>query len=487
MSNQSVYHKRVKVGIVSFTDTREVAGIDVINRRNLKYQSSLASYMRKGGFDVVEAVGRQNVNSKRLAAEAAHRLLAEEVDCVAIGCWKWTDPMLVVELVRRIGCPVMLVGVNDPDATALGCIAAVGAALWEIAPGDNALRHERCLTGFDRVSCWARGAGALTRLRRSSILLWGGSYCLKMPHLEDDNSYLKSFLIGDILNEDQYVLIRGADELLKSNMNRITKFINKCEGKGMMMAFDARMFTPDALRRQVALYLAAKDRLKELALDENIAGVSVKCQPEISEVYGVTACTIPAFVPYTEDAEGRKPLYAAVCEGDIKGLITSVALQFMSGKPAGFGDIRTLKADGREHLVISNCGGASIYYSRLAGRFAEDAAGVDMSAQCQGASGGAVGYRSPGFGEVTVARLIRIAGEYRMQYAVGNAVETKQEWLNQLGWGSMWPITVIDIGLDLEDFVSRVSSNHFSFIPGDFSGEIEFFCSAAGIEVERME
>ena len=55
------------------------------------------------------------------------------------------------------------------------------------------------------------------------------------------------------------------------------------------------MLTPCSLRRQIALYLAARQRLAELG-EHDIVGVSVKCQNELSEDWGCTGCFLPAFL-----------------------------------------------------------------------------------------------------------------------------------------------------------------------------------------------
>ncbi|MHA1212406.1 MAG: fucose isomerase, partial [Candidatus Heimdallarchaeota archaeon] len=87
------------------------------------------------------------------------------------------------------------------------------------------------------------------------------------------------------------------------------------------------MITKDSISKQIALYLASRDLIaKRLENNERIIGVSVKCQPEISIDYGVTACLLPAFLPFSQDSEGDKPIIPTVCEGDIKGLLTSALL-----------------------------------------------------------------------------------------------------------------------------------------------------------------
>jgi len=481
--------KKIKAGIVSFTDPRAVKGIKEIDNYNLDCQTRLAEALMRNNFDVVLPLKNQLVRSRDTSLKAASALLAEDVDALLLGCWKWTDPMLAVDVVRKVNKPVCLVGDADPTSTALGCMAAVGAALWEIAPNISASRHGRAMNApgqdFETAARWARGAGALSQLRRSALLLWGGSYCLKMAHLDDDPSRLKSFIIGDILVEDQLILAMAADTILSKNKKRVDAFVSWLEKGGAAIEYDKKMLTPETLRRQAALYLAARDRLAELE-DENIAGVSIKCQPALSEVWGATACMLPAFLPFGEDGEGGRPVMATTCEGDIKGLITSLLLQNMSGIPAGFGDIRTVDIFGRPHLIISNCGAASVYYAALSGDAGKTLPALKLRGQCQGASGAAVGYGSPAFGCATIARLIRRQGRYAMQYAFADTRQASPELIAGLGWGDMWPVTVFDINMNLQRFTVAVGSNHYSFVPGDYVQELLSMCAELDLPVECL-
>ncbi len=478
--------KKLKVGIVSFTDPRAVRGIDEINRSNIAAQNRLSASLRKEGVTCIVPLKASCVDGKKTAEVAIRKFLSQDVDALVFGCWKWTDPMLAVDIARRVDKPILLYGDNNEASTPLGCIAAVGAALWEIAPTYNAASHARIVGDFQETAAWARGVGAVSMLRKQSLLLWGGSYCLKMPHLEDDPSALKSFLVGDILTEDQYFLIDGAEKILRSGKKRIADFINWLKNGGTTIEYDGGCATAVNLKRQVALYLSARDRLVELEA-ENIGGVSIKCQPALSERYGVTGCLLPAFIPFGEDSEGPRDALPTVCEGDIKGLVSSMLLRNIAGgTPPGFGDIRHVRQDGRLQLLVSNCGAASAHYADVSGSTRDKLSRIKLKAQCQGAGGCAVGYSGPGFGAATLARLIRCEGEYIMQYVVGESIDISDETAGRLGWGDMWPLSLFDINLDIADFASRMGSNHYSFVPGDYGSELIYACRAAGIKTEDL-
>jgi len=477
--------EKYRIGIVSFTDPRAVSGIDEIDRRNIENQKRLVNFLGKEGFQCCVPLKDSSVNGRAAADKTAGYFQSKDVHAMIFGCWKWTDPMLAVEVARRVDRPLLLYAEDEEDSTPLGCLAAVGAALWEIAPHENAKNHARIIGDPGAAAAWARGVCALGRLRGQSLLLWGGSYCLKMPHLEDDSSALKRFLVGDVLTEDQYFLVRGAEDIL-ADKKRAVGFLKWLEKSGAQIEYDRGMATEDNLMRQAALYLAARDRLDELEC-ENIGGISVKCQPALSELYGVTGCLIPSFIPFNKDSEGKRESVPAVCEGDVKGLVTSMLLSNISGGiPPGFGDIRHIRHGGRVMLIVSNCGGASVHYAGAKKGRKGILGGVCLKAQCQGAGGCSVGYRTQAFGTATIARLVRREGRYAMQYAVGRSMDVNGSVVDRLGWGAMWPLSMFDIDMDLDSFVSNMGSNHYSFVPGDVTAELSAACAAAGIEMENM-
>lgn len=475
---------KIKVGLVSFTENRDVDLVDETVQYEQEQHKILAGYLEKSGFEVINITrGIKDIEQVKIAIDNLKHLNAE---CLIIGTWKWTETMLAVKLVKEMNLPTLLFGKSDDNRTALGCMMAIGSALWEIAANKEMLNHERVLDDYEKVAKWVRGVGAWKKMQQQSILLWGGSYCLKMSHLEDDNSKLKSFLIGDILNESEYILIKKAEEILEGGNERIDEFIKWLARNKCGINFDGKMLTQISLRKQIALYLASRDRLEELK-DENIVGVSIHCQPALSVYYGVTGCFLPSFLPFGMDSEGKKDVVATVCEGDIKGLLTSVMLQNMSGgQPTGFGDIRTLKEGEKTLLLIGNCGGASIFYANNSNKDTEVLPKVNICAQCQGCGGGSVGYCGKSGGVATIARLIRINGKYIMQFGVGNTIEVTKEMKDKLEWGRNWPQIAIDLGISDKRMAQIFGSNHFSLVLGNFSEEIEFFCNQAGIECVKI-
>jgi L-fucose isomerase len=476
-----------RVGVVSFSDPRSVKGLDTINERNLACQREILEAFKAAALEVCVPFEASCITRREQVKQALRQFATADIHALVLGCWKWTDPMLAVETAQRANVPVLLVCTSDEQLTGMGCLSAIGASLWEVAANDYCLNHARIIDDFAAAAQWARAVGAVEDLRRKAILLWGGSYCLRMEHLRDDPAALKSFLIGDVLVEGQYLLIRRAEEIAARSPERIEKFIAWLQDGGASIEFDDAMLTPQSLRRQAALYLAARDRLRELEAEE-VVGVSIRCQPELSVEYGVTGCLIPAFLPFASDSEGPQTPVATTCEGDTKGLLTSLLLERIHGSaPAGFGDIRTMEIGGRQHLIIGNCGAASVFYAANSFDAARVLPELRLRGQCQGATGAAVGYSGKASDRVTICRIIRKAGEYTMQAAVGRMLDVTDDQVGRLDWGSMWPMSVFDIDLDLQDFIEKIGSNHYSFVPGDHLRAVEHACTLMDMPIERLD
>ncbi|HII30117.1 hypothetical protein AUJ69_02980 [Candidatus Woesearchaeota archaeon CG1_02_47_18] len=476
------------IGVVSFTDPRDLALAEEAEGYLKESHQELVGYLEGKGYRISDphkllkkTDGYFGVRSTREIERCIELLKQEGAACLIIGCWKWTEPQLVLRLVKELNIPVLLFTRLDSRWSGATCLTAVGASLWEGAPNRAALTHMRLADRMEGILPWVEGVGALARMNRASVMLFGGSYSLRMEHLQDDIPRLKSFLIGDILQSGEYPIILRADELLKKSPRRIESFIKWLSDNKARIIYDNKMMSSESFRKQVALYLAAKDLI---AMDDPIIGISIKCQPHLSIHYGVDGCLIPAFMPFSEDAEGKKQIIPTVCEGDIKGLLTSCILHQLNPEiPPLFGDLKYVNDD---YFIIANCGAASVYYAANSCRACDVLPNITISAQCQGSSGGAVHYRGRKC-QVTVARLIRIAGHYIMQLGLGKGRDVDDKIMSEMLWGRMWPHVAVDLGITASDLLEVAGSNHYSLTTGDITAEITHLCREAAIPVLRLD
>ena len=206
-----------RVGIISFADSRtDQAMAGEAHQYIRNSHAGLAADLTARGCQVIDplndpAFQPQFVPITTLAErDAAVAYLRQAgAEALVVGCWRWSEPMPIVDFVRRLDLPVVLYGHADANWSGFGGITAIGAALWEVSPNRPALVHTRIRDDADELAAWVRGVVAMQRLRHARLLMWGGTSCMGMEHIPDDLSQLKAWLVGDILVEGQYYLINA--------------------------------------------------------------------------------------------------------------------------------------------------------------------------------------------------------------------------------------------------------------------------------------
>ncbi len=491
--------ERPCVALVTFTDMRE-EGIssEAVERHLREKQEELGAFLAAHGVDAVDPLREMRasaspsygVRSFREVDQVMGILGRARVEAAIIGSWTWSPPMLVKEFVRKANCPILYYTENDPMGGSLSQMSATCASLMEWSVNRFALAHERNFGNRPALLAWVRGMHAAAQMRESAALLWGGTYAVRMEQLQDDIPRLKSFMIRDILMEDQYVLVARAERIIAAQKERIAAFYDWLSGNGLTLRRDASMVTEEALAKQAALLLAARDRLAELA-SENIRGVSIKCQPEIYSEYGVNACTLPAFLPFAESERGAQQVLPTVCEGDIKGLLTSMLFHAIEpGVPPAFGDLVSV---GDDHVEFANCGAGSVFWAANSPHARDALPRVEARANIHGRSGAAYGYFGVEAPRITVGRLTRVNGRYFMQLGTGRELDSRAFLGRMLGdrerdhLAGTWGKVVVDLGVKGENFVKVIGANHLSATLGDVTAEVEAVCRLWGIGVVRLD
>jgi L-fucose isomerase-like protein len=268
-----MHDERPRVAILTFTDAREEGIADEQVERFLRAkQEELGSFLSRNEVEVVDPLSSfrpagarwYGLRSLREVASVVAVLQGQRIDAVIIGAWTWSPPMFIKELIRKFPRPLLYYTENDPMSGNLSQLAATCSSLMDWSVNEYARRHERNFGDRQAMLRWVRGAAAASAMRESALLLWGGSYAVKMDQLQDDYTKLKSFMVRDVLMEDQYVLVKRAEAIRQDSPKRIERFLEWAVGRGLTVTRDPRMVTDEALSKQTALLLAARDRLAEL-------------------------------------------------------------------------------------------------------------------------------------------------------------------------------------------------------------------------------
>ncbi len=490
----------MKLGIASFTDPRSEVHLisqreDYIRKNHLELKQRLESE----GFMVVDPQTERRKNQQKSTVWGINNLdevklvgkefVQEKIGALILGCWAWNEPNIPLELAKEVKVPIALVTKNDPLWPGVTALTSTGATFWQLASNKFIATHKRFLVSseieYQSLISWLKASCVINYLRAGTLLLWGGTPALNMEHLNEDTLALQGLLINEVITENQNVLIERVEVMLKNNPNRITNFIKWLTDNGCQIIYDNKMTTKESVTKQIALYFAARDLISErLDKNESIIGASIKCQPELSIDYTVTGCLIPAFLPFSSDSEGEKPIIPTVCEGDIKGLLTSAILYGLNYSiPPLFGDLKVLTDD---YFVIANCGGASAFYAANSNDPQKTLSKSAIKPQCQGETGGAFGFYTPASNEeVTYARIFRIAEKFYLQFGVGKILTNYKKPIE--AWGESWPHTVVDLKIPKELFIKAVGTNHLSLTLGNFKDELRNIAEILSIEIVELD
>jgi L-fucose isomerase-like protein len=268
----------------------------------------------------------------------------------------------------------------------------------------------------------------------------------------------------------------------------VEAFLGWLTSHGAAVRHDGKMITQTSLGFQVALYLAARDRLAELATD-GVVGASIKCHYEMSTTcQGCTACLLPAFLPFGVDAEGSHPIIPFACEGDLNGLAGLVLLHALNpDAPPLLGDLVAYRTD---HVLLRNCGASAVYWAGRSNDPALSLKRVSLEPNLHGRSGAAVHYETPGCdslgpdrGGVTFLRLFRESGRFVALLGEGRVLAEG----DGSRYADPWPHTRLALGSSTSLLFKAIPCNHGSLAEGTLAREIEVCCAYAGIPVYRCD
>jgi len=463
----------MKIGLVTFGLPPEY------NRKveGARGESEIEGLLDKTGHDLI----RLHIHTARELSDGVSHLRTQGADCLIIVLSHWTRIALIVNLVRSMGLATALYARTTGGFNGVTALTAASAALREIPHSRSTDFHARFKEGMqEEILQWVEGAAAYTEMRKSRLMCWGGGYGANMPYTRSDPDFLESRLVAEVMTEQEVVLTDKADRILAEESAKTEAFLNWLDANGLRIDYSETMCTHESVRRQTALYLAARERLSELE-DENIRGVSIKCHFELSTTHwGCTACMLPAFLPFPEGPDGSEIVIPVACEGDLNGLVSLLMLHAVNPDvPPLFGDFVEYNKD---FTLLRNCGASSVYWAGASNDPAESLSKTRLLPNMHGKSGAAVHYETPEIDTVTACRLFRLHGNFHVIVAAGRVLGERED----SRYTDPWPHTRIEFGVDSDLLFQAYPCNHSSITRGDFTRQIEWICRFAGIQCHVM-
>ncbi|MCY3834600.1 MAG: L-fucose/L-arabinose isomerase family protein [Chloroflexi bacterium] len=226
-----------------------------------------------------------------------------------------------------------------------------------------------------------------------------------------------------------------------------------------LAGFDA--MESEATRGTVGAYVA----LDELAREENLSGMAVRCWPEFFTDLGCSACGAMSLL-----SDARTP---SSCEADVNGTITQLILQWISGAAAFGSDIVAFDADADE-AVLWHCGLAPL---SMADPDVQPAATIHSNRQ------------KPLLmqfplkpGRVTIARLSEATGEFRLVIGGGEMLKAPPAFTGTSG------IIRFDAGAAavMDAILREGLEHHISLTYGDYQDVLASLARILGMSVLRL-
>lgn len=430
----------------------------------------------------VELIAFDDVaRSRELVDRQVRELQAAGAEALFVHLPCWATPNVVVRAVQALRLPT--VTMTSKSAATHGLVGLFGTAgtLSQLGIEHVRVRDEFGTPVFtEKLLPFFRAASTKARLRGRVMGLFGGRSLGIDTGTFDPMQWRSQFGV-DVDHIDQLEIVRRAGLVEPQRVDQTMHWLSE---QVASIDYDDDKLTADKLRFQVSCYLANKDINEEKGLDF----IAVKCMTELSDHY-VPQCLSAALMPGPYDAEGRKQPCSMSCEADGDGALSMEILKEISGGSSTlFADVSHMDED-KNILYLPNCGGMCSWFAGRADEPGENLKHIELRPSVR-PGGGAITYFTAAPGPVTLARLYRVSGDYRMAIIPGEAVDLDAEdraaFIQARGKHQL-PTAFVRVDVDLDRLVDEFGSNHISGVAGTWVRELVALCEMLDIEPVVMD
>ncbi|WP_134663499.1 MULTISPECIES: L-fucose/L-arabinose isomerase family protein [unclassified Amycolatopsis] len=463
-----------RIGVLAVSDGR-----DHVHRRNTGFIRSkvdeFTAALTAAGHDVVTG---GLVATNTTATAAARSVAASSVDVTVLYYAVWAFPHFTMLAADATPGPLLLVASTDPTEPGLVGMLAAGGALDQIGRTHTRLWGSPSAPELiAEVGAHASAAAAVGSLRGSTFGRFGGRPMGMNTAVANTDQWMRQFGV-DVEEIDQYELVRRAESGPSSAAVDGRKWLEQ----HATVHYDGDRLTPELLERQLRLYLAVRDVAAERHLDFS----GIKAQPELTEHFA-TADVAEALLNDPYDWNGPKAVHVTATEADMDGALTMQLMHRITGTPVLFADVRHYHPD-RDVWDLCNSGQHATWFAARSEDPAENLARVHLYPEVFFfPAGGASVQHIAAPGRMTLARLSRLDGEYRMQLVLGEFENYDARTTEELVSRSTpeWPHAFARLDVAAETFLSRFGANHVHAVPGDRRRELRAAARLMGVRVEE--
>jgi L-fucose/D-arabinose isomerase len=463
------------IAVMTVSDGRPYVHQD-IESFGLEVQHRIVSALERAGHRVVTAAG--DIHSNATAVAISRTLADARPDLTIVNIPVWAFPHFTMIAVRETPGPVVLFSNIDPQYPGMVGMLAAGGALDQIG--------RRCERAWGdvadpevvhRLSALARAGAAVTGLRGSTFGRIGGRPMGMYTAVSATDVWMDKFGV-DVEEIDQYELVHRSSSVPGDRVLAARRWL---EDHAAKVHYDGSRLTPDLLERQIRVYYTMRDLIDEWHLD--FAGI--KGQPEMTSSW----CTMDiaeAFLNDPYDWDGPKDPFVCSTEADMDAALTMQLLKHLSGTPVLFADVRHYHED-LDVWDLCNSGQHATWFAARSDDPAENMARVHLYPEVfYFPAGGASVHHVAAPGEMTFARLSRLAGRYRMQVMTGRFCEFEPDVTERLCRASTfeWPHAFARLDAPAAEFLARFGANHIHAVPGDHVMELRAICRLLDVDFD---
>jgi L-fucose/D-arabinose isomerase len=462
-----------KVGLITFGDHRAHEWEHVFQKMTEPRHAEAVAFFV--GLPLELAADTAVARTKAQIDVQVDALRAAGVEALIAHTPCWTSPNLVLRGVQRLNLPTLLLGNKDPGTHSTVGLLGAGGALSQIGFPHLRLREDFNDDLAARALPFLRGTAVKSRLMGKTFGLFGGRSLGIDTGTFDPMQWKKLFGV-DTEHIDQLEIIRRAELVADEDTEQMMAWLTRTVGK---VAYNDGKFTPEKLAFQVRCYLATMEIIGEMGLDF----VAIKCMPDLTTHF-VPQCISAALLPGPFDHNGRRDPIMMACEADGDAALTMEILKEISGGlPVLFMDVSYID-DAQGTFYFPNCGAFCSWYAARSDDPAENMRQVELR-PANRPGGGAITYFTTAPGPLTLARLYREDGRYRLAIIPGATVNiSAQEYERfvQARGSHQLPTAFIKMDVNVERLIGEFGSNHIMGVAGTYVEELVHFCQIMNIE-----
>jgi len=326
--------KCLKVGFVPIA--RVNFDIELAEKNALILRNNLIS----SGFDVVGEA--ELITNMDMAQSIAQTLAEEEFDLLLVFQATFADSTMISALASAMDKPIFLWAMpEEPTGGRLRLNSLCGINLAAHSLRLQGIRYDYIYAKIDdqqamqEVRTIASAASVMRRLRSAKLGVVG-EHPTGLDSCRLDAQELASKLGVRVVHIDLSTIFQKVRSVEFETVQPVRKYL------------DTRMSNLAELD-QTPLYgtLGTYVVMKQIAQEQGLDGIAVRCWPEFFSDLGCAACG--AISMLTDDG------IPCSCEADANGTITQLVLNWLSDSPAFGTDIVSVDVE-KNHFIIWHCG-----------------------------------------------------------------------------------------------------------------------------------